>query len=98
MPVKTGRSDEGWTAVSLMIVLLARTAASSRVEHPHDRLGDADRLVLAGALEAHQECDVSAAGPGLDALQGQAQPDPIPDRERSGEADPVEPVIDHHGE
>src|SRR5215213_1001743 len=56
-----------------------------------DRLGDADRLVAALALDDRRQGELQAAGHLLDVLEARRQPHLRADRHGGGEADLVQP-------
>src|SRR6059058_306511 len=72
-----------------------RTRGSAAVDAV-DRLGDADRLVAALALDGHREHVLQAAGDLGDLGERGAGPHLRPDRHRGGEADLVEAVVHAH--
>src|SRR5215211_286384 len=61
-----------------------------------DRLGDADGLLAALALDDGRQRELQPAGELVDALQARAQPDLRADRHRRGEAHLVQAVVDAH--
>src|SRR5687768_14715830 len=61
-----------------------------------DRLGDADRLVAALALDDGGQRQLQSAGDLLDRLQARRQPDLRAHGHRRREAHLVEPVVDAH--